>query len=303
MKRFIKDLVFFSTAVFLTFIFIFSLVWVLLYNKINGITLDKNINTIICGDSHPQSAVNDTNVKYSLNVSMASQHLIYTYSLIKLLHNRFPSVKNLVIGVSFHSFNEYDSVIFDLINRNNQFISFFPILDLQSIQLITSKNPIYFSEKLIEIFKTMLLTILCNDNTFNCFEFMGGYYPSRNSNLNKYTIEAAIKRHYYNSEGVEQGHSKYQEKYLFLISKFCKDKNIKLIIINTPIHPLYLKNIPKKFKQKYYSTMLKLKRDATFYDFHSINLNDSCYGDADHLNFYGANFFSTKLDSLLQKKN
>ena len=95
---------------------IIPLVIVLYIHEIflDNITLSKNVTTIICGDSHTKSAVNDSLLQHSINISQTSEHFLYTYNVLAFTLKNNPQIKKVILGVSYHSFSEiYDSYVFD----------------------------------------------------------------------------------------------------------------------------------------------------------------------------------------------
>ena len=108
MRKFIKNLFAF---IFIYILFIISTIFVY-KQKLQKCQFNKNISTVICGDSHPMSAINDNILKNSINISNDSQHYIYTYNVLKIVVKNNPQIKTVILGSSFHSFGEYDKVIF-----------------------------------------------------------------------------------------------------------------------------------------------------------------------------------------------
>ena len=114
------------------------------------------------------------------------------------------------------------------------------------------------------------------------------------------TINNAIKRHYYKQSG-EKSFSILQEQYLMKITQFCNKRQIKVILLNTPISKEYSEKIPIKFKTKYYNLVRELENQSVLLDFHDLNIKRDCYGDGDHINELGAKILSFKLDSILHR--
>ena len=302
MRKFIKNLFAFIFAfIFICILFIISTIFVY-KQKLHNVSFNKNISIVICGDSHPMSAINDSILKNSINISNHSQHYIYTYNVLKIALKNNPQIKTVILGSSFHSFNEYDKIIFDADKATPHYPTFFPILDYESATLIISNNFLSFIKSSKGVIKSIIKSIISNDNSYQSYPFFGYYYKSKNNNLNDSTVITAINRHYYQLNGNEQELSDYQYIYLNKIVELCKKNNIRLIIINTPISNNYYKKIPKKFISNYYNTISNFKNDIDFWDFHSLPLENACFGDGDHLNAIGAKVLTIKIDSILENK-
>ena len=221
---------------------------------------------------------------------------------MKIVLRNNPQIKSVILGSSFHSFDEYDRLIFDADKATPFYPTFFPILDYESATLIICNNFLSLIKSSKGIIKSMFKSIISKDNSYKSYRFIGYYYKSMNNNLNDSTVIKAIKRHYYQLNGKEQEFSKYQYIYLNKIGKLCVKNNIKLIIINTPVSDNYYKKIPKRFISNYYNTIANFNNTIDFWDFHSLHLENECFGDGDHLNAIGAKVLTLKIDSILENK-
>ena len=57
-------------AILVALILVILTVFLVYYhNQIDNLKIDNNINVIVCGDSHTQSAINDSILEHSLNIS------------------------------------------------------------------------------------------------------------------------------------------------------------------------------------------------------------------------------------------
>jgi hypothetical protein len=75
--------------------------------------------------------------------------------------------------------------------------------------------------------------------------------------------------------------------YLNKIITFCKNKNISLTFLTTPLHYQYTKKIPNKFKSKFNS--FDSKNRINRINLENLILSDSCFvPDGDHVTIKGA---------------
>jgi len=270
--------------------------FVIIYKyEVANLKINESTSIIIMGDSHTQSGLDDDIIENSLNIAQSSEHFLYSYNILKLLKNNNTQIDKVILGVSFHSFSiDYDEQIYDEEKSRIMLERYFPILDLKSI--IDTKNmPL---KNIKGIYKNIIISLISDK-----YSFIGDFYESERSNLNATTINTAIQGHYYTTSGDEQAYANYQIKYLNKIVELCNDKNIELIIINTPIHKEYYNKIPKKFIINYYLSINQFKNKVKFYDLHSIELKDNYYGDGDHVNLKGAKVISTIINELINYKN
>lgn len=261
---------------------------------------DDNIAIIVCGDSHMQSGINDSLLLSSMNISLTSQPYFYSYSVLSILLSNNPQIENVLLGYSYHSLSPLiDSIISERKLAQKACLDRKPYLVISPLsyvyQLVISDG---FQELLMgsvnQIYKGMFSSEIVE------MPYIGGYYSSISNNLSDENIDAAIQRHYYDEFGaVCSGVSVMQIDYLYKIAELCNKCDVELYLINTPISRQYFEAIPRSYIDNYYYIASTV--DATFLDFHDFPLPDSCYGDADHLNYYGATEFSLYLDSLLNQ--
>lgn len=282
---------------------IIPLVIVLYIHEIflDNITLSKNVTTIICGDSHTKSAVNDSLLQHSINISQTSEHFLYTYNVLAFTLKNNPQIKKVILGVSYHSFSEiYDSYVFDK-NAGVMYSRYFSILNRQTISELFHENKkrvIFATPSIINSIRKTLVT-----KEISMYPFYGSFYKSKMSNLNENAVNETIKRHYYIDSNKLYKFSSSQKKYLAQITDLCSKKNVQLIFINTPISKQYREKTPKTFIEDYYQTVAKLKTkyDIKLLDYNSINLPASHYGDGDHLNYSGSLVISKLIRDTLLK--
>jgi hypothetical protein len=296
MKKFIQIFIVFSIPVFTAFIWSFYL-----YKKqLDNLKIDAKITTIVCGDSHTESGINDTLMKNAANISQSSEHYLYTYNLLTLLLKGKSNIKYIVLGCSFHSFGEnYDHYVLNVDKTNVMYPKYFSILDNNSKMEMLFYNPQGIIAASGTIYKNILNALEYSYEKYDDYPFYGKYYQSIKNNISDSTIKVAIERHYYNDDKQQQGFAEYQKKYLKKIVELCLRNNIKLLLINTPISIEYYNKIPHKFIEDYYKTVDNFKNKAHLIDLHSLPLDNRCFGDGDHLNAIGAKILTPKIDSIV----
>ncbi|TRX57671.1 hypothetical protein FNH22_14765 [Fulvivirga sp. M361] len=294
MKEFGLKFIIFNVGIVL-FISIVSLVY---KHNINSLTIDDSVNTLVLGDSHTQAGINDSLINHTLNISQSSEHFLYSYNVLRLLLKNNPQIEKIILGVSFHSLSKsYDKYLHSEDKTEFMFLRYFSILEIESI-IDINRIPI---KQGFDIFKGMVESVFSSSTIYG-YSFVGYFYNSKKSSLNDSTVNAAIQRHYYAESGGEQDFSTYQIKYLKKIAELCQKRNIKLFILNTPVHDRYYRKIPQKFISNYYSTIQQFEEQIDFIDLHSMKFEKECYGDGDHLNAIGAKEFSNVLNEKINDK-
>lgn len=291
MKILIKKATFFLVVP----LFIICIIAIVHKIKISSIKIEKSVNTLILGDSHTQTGIDDSVLKNALNISQPSEHFLYSYNVLRLLIDNNPQINKVILGVSFHSFcRSYDQYIQDDDKTKFMYPRYYSILDIDSVKDL-GKIPVkQFKGILNRVFEDIV-----HSSTIHDYSFIGGFYKSDRSNLSQQTISSAIQRHYYTESGSIQKHSTIQVDYLKKIIQLCKTKKIKLILVNTPINKNYLRMIPKEIVQDYHFTMGQFDKEVVFLDYHSIDFTDDCYGDGDHLNSIGAQKFTLIMNEII----
>lgn len=297
-SKLVKFFIYFVTLTLILYIFIAAL----FMRKLDSMSLDKNVNTLVLGDSHTQCAINDSLYKNTVNFSISSEHYLLTYNVLKLIIKNNPDLKNLILGCSFHSFSAFnDRYLFGEKNKKDIFSEiyysrYFPILDDESKFLLLKTNPDGVIKSFRMIIFNMLESFTENYTTYHDYPFIGRFYPGKNRVLKDSLINASIAWHFYadSSRKVLEDFSGLQITYLKKIIQLCMDNHIKLILLNTPVHEKYDKQVPEKFITEYYSMMRKFEKNdnVLFFDYHDYKFTDDYFGDGNHLNLPGASIFT-----------
>ena len=288
MKLFLRKIFLFISVPLLIIIIILISYKYSIYN----FDIHNSEKTLIIGDSHTQTAINDSILDNSINVSQSGQHFLYTYNVLRVLLENNEHIDNVVLGVSFHSFGaSRDEHVKNSSKTRNSFPRYYPVLNFESFTDVSLISPHEFRLMLINVLDTMF------SSNIHAYPFIGRFYDREGNNLNSKSISANIEGHYFTEDGRLQGFSDLQVEYLQKISDLCKDNEIQLILINTPKHSLYNEKIPNEFVDKYYDIIHNIKSEnVSFIDLHAYKLPDDNYGDGDHLNAFGAKKISEILD-------
>ena len=260
MKLFLKkSLLFLFIGTFIVSFFFLSINSI--YNKrVEKLTLDRNISTLICGDSHPMCALDDKIIPDSINISLSAECYYYTYYRLEKILNNDNNLKYILLGLSFSNFGENrDNRIYKTEEIKNMYPKYFLILENREKLDLLMKNPIGLLKNTPHILRSVIITFL-KPNKYANYPFWGFFRDNKNTNLSDENIKAAINRHYYNNNfDLLQDFSALQLEYLLKIIALCSKKNLRLYLINTPVSNEYFSKIPEKFINHYYSIVKKLK--------------------------------------------
>jgi hypothetical protein len=253
-----------------------------------------SLNILAVGDSHIQETINDSLTSHIKNIGYSSESFIYSFYKIKALTENNPSIDTILLGVSYHSFTDY----FDEITYLHYVLGrYFYVLPIEAQTKLISEvgNPISF------IFKSILNEY---ENLITRSEKNGwlGWYENYSTSvtISEKSIKDRIRTQYYLNEKA-RGFSDDNIHYFNMIVKYCRENNLALIILNTPMHSGYIEKVPEKFKEKFYS--LIGDSGVKLIEFDGLKLTDEYYlPDGDHVNGKGAVLATKYLEEVLKLK-
>lgn len=246
MIKFIK-----KTALFVSIPIVFITLFIAILELINyeiatSERLDSSITKIFMGDSHIEQAIDDTLLENSVNLAQNSESLYFSYYKLNILLEHNPSIKEVYLGFNYHSVSSYyDKFIFGEFSNaiSSRYFSLLPFKEKLKI-LIANRNDFFSYLKVVT--KNDILNIWREKKTFQ-----GGFANSySNTKASEESIEKRVLFQYYNKGSLNE-YSLKNIEYLNKIKDLCKNSNVNLILVNTPVHKLYKNKIPKKFKIKF----------------------------------------------------
>lgn len=287
MKKFVTRIFKFSIIFLVILIIIISGTICLLSQISCKIPLHKNV--LVVGDSHTECAINDKIYANAINLSQSAAAYLYTYYKIEKILNQNPRIDTVLL--SFH----YEALIGHYVLNKDWQLNMAPhyILSFGIKELLIQDKSVLLRSilKLPELNKNLILKFLKNQDILYSDFGLGGYKYLERDKLKEDIIIQDNKKNdnYFISE--------YQKEYLLKIIDFCKSKGIELILINTPIFQAEQYGYPNELSGFYYQYL----QGTTYFNYSSFHLPDSCYGDINHLNYKGAEFFSHYLYKNLSK--
>lgn len=291
MKKFIQ-----SNILFLSFLFFVIFCFVELTERIVYRKSDFKLNIkpiyIVLGNSHPECAFNDSLIDNFSNLSKSGESFFYTYIKAKNIIIQNPSIQ--VIFIEFSNL-QIDGLMNEwtwgekAINHSCPIYS--PFMTLSDESTIAKKNFLHFLSSKILSLKENINRI--NNNDFNYSKAIGGYQW-----LERDKTDSLLKIKNYNSNFLSNNNlSEINIHYLNKLIKFCHSKDKKVILIRSPLHQKYAgysnEISYQKIRQINYSSI-------DYIDFSKFPLNNSEFGDLEHLNHKGAKKFSIWFSKLLE---
>jgi hypothetical protein len=167
-----------------------------------------------------------------------------------------------------------------------------PFMESEDVNLLIENNSTDAFASYSIATRKHLYRIIGGD--YNLIDEIGSYTGSKFSKVD----ELIAKNNFNPTISKNKVLSETNLSYLRKMIDFCKTNDIKVFLIRSPQHPLYadLSN------ESVYQNVLKTQfSDVELLDFDAMNFPNSHYLDLHHLNFKGANQFSTLFNNLIEK--
>lgn len=299
MNQFIhRTLIFLFFGLLIVFGFHYAIYGLILSNDDHYVINDE-ITTIVLGDSHTETSIDNDDFSNLQNYSFKGESLFLSYYKLKRLLDVNPHINHVLLSFSYHSLNEFQDEKLELLLYN-----YYWLLDWSGIRLIspTSANiDIILKDMNGRLYQWAISNI--KQSHYNLIT--GGYRKLETNTLNNESAQKRIFYHYYaDNKTALQNTSTLQKSSLIKIVQLCVDRGVKLTFINTPLHTSYYSNIPEHYISSYYSLIDQLETKhpdvITHLDFKNAVTVDAYFYDSDHLNDKGGENFMKLLKKKLQ---
>jgi hypothetical protein len=257
--------------------------------------LDKNVRTLVVGNSHPQCAINDSLFGNCKNFARAGEPFIYLqFKLEKLLVDN-PQVDRVILEISDHEFKHqlrnwiYKPMVVE--SAVKAYWAFWPIdFHQQMFSVIGLK---YFSYLLLGQQKYLISLMQLEEEFFDQLSW-GGFKNSKvHFDAKKKEESQVIKSVKCDSlfQPVSENFFAFKR-----IQEICDKYNKEIVFIRCPIHI----SKPNCF-QSDYKRLIGESLEIKVLDFRDFPLLDEDFADEEHLNGQGAFKFTSMLKDTLSK--
>jgi len=263
---------------------------VLISKEIFDYKFKEKKNILIVGNSHTECSVNDSIISNSVNLSQSASSYFYSYMKIREFIKYNPQIDTVIISFSDN----------DLFSEKEKWFS-----SSEKINYNMTRHIVLFNkDDYLDLFKSnpvevSLQTFILYSDFYNLHiqkrDFIGSY-----NKINANKIDEAIIEFNLNPPIIDSTIAITELKYLLKIYEFTQENNIKLILLNTPIHPILEKHF-SVIKPRNFQIASKQMPNATYLNHTSFVLENSMYADLSHLNNKGSNKYSEFLQSLFIK--
>lgn len=255
-------------------------------------SIDEDITKLFIGHSHTACSINDSILNNSINLSASGESYFYNYQKLKLVANANKQINTLFIEFAN---NNVDSVMDDWtwgFRKMSYYLPYYsPFMESDDFNILLDHNSTDLIASYSIATRKHLYRIISGD--YDLVDDIGGFEPAKLS-----MVEELIAKNDFNPTlSDNQSLSVVNLSYLRKMIELCKTKNIKVFLIRSPQHPLFadLKN------ESIYQNVLKTQfNDVELLDFDGMNFPNSHYLDLHHLNYKGAEQFSTLFNNLIE---
>jgi hypothetical protein len=258
--------------------------------------LNKKYDNLIFGHSHTECAFNDKIIANTLNVSNSGESMFYNYFKVKkIIENN--KVKNIFISFT-NNYIEYASDTTEIWKEkylNKWYSKYGAYMQYKDFLLLLKNNP-KGTLNAQSLAAKKYLTFLIKRKKSIIEDLSWGKYKY----LNRNKLDSILKNQNVKNEKLTNfKYSKYNLEYLDKILKICRENEINVYLVRSPVHHAW-----GALGNEYYFKKLINERykKYEFLDFKDFPLDNNSYGDLSHLNHFGASKFSLFFNNLLKDK-
>ena len=257
-----------------------------------GFALPKEKTILVIGDSQSQADIDDHILSQVANVSLAHDGYFTMYRRLQLYVNANPQIDTVFVAFTPHTVRvDKDEFYhnFGYVQESTQ--HYFPFFTFEDWRLLIGHDAVDVVSAL-----TTPLRFYWNVSPEYIRE-MGYFDVVDYSNLKDDIESGAVRLTSDAFGGLDYG-NKITLEYLHRIVDFCKEQNIKLIGLNTPVY-----HASDYFDMENFENLKKTQfSDLEVWDYMDLEMPDDCRRDVNHLNRNGATLFSEIIKERLNKR-
>ncbi len=289
MKKFLRKVLGFISVLLLIFLLVFGL-----NRYFSDFRIDPKNTTLIIGHSHSECAYNDSLIFGVSNYSESGETYFYNYIKVKKLIEQNPHIDRILIEFTNNQIKEYmDNRIWEDKYISYRFPKYVSFMNKEDINLLLKNNPNYFKSSFSVSFSSNFKMLF---KRLNYTTEIGGYkYLERNFTDSSEQEEESLTTE---EQAAADLISVYNIEYLDKMITFCKENNVEVFLIRSPLN----KNYKGFDNEVIFQYLLHTKyKEFEFLDFAKFPLSDEEFGDVIHLNHKGAKKYSLWFNEIIKK--
>ncbi len=264
-------------------------------NKVNAdFTLNKSDTLLMIGHSHSACAVNDAMIDHLCNVSHHGEAYFWMYPKMKQIIKQNPQIKVVFIEFSNNQIEESKNYWIwgdDFISR--RLWIYYPFLEYDDISILYANNKSGFIQSISKTFRRNLTRLALFD--FKYSSIIGHYSKVKRKIPKEEIVKPEEQVELQKEYKISDTNITYLEKTIAL----CNENDIKVYLVRMPQHKYYTGRNNEEIFQKIVHEKFA---NTAFLDFNDYPLADNEFGDLEHLNYLGAEKFSTYFNSFITNR-
>lgn len=258
--------------------------------KKTSFKIPDNKTVVIFGDSHPQCAINDEILTNSFNFAQSAAHNFYSLLQLKKILKENDHITTVVFGYSYHNLTSDDHWLSSNSSLMYKLPKYFFLMSPSDILVLIKENAIGVIKTFFASYLPLMEDLIkVKDITRN--KNWGGYQYLDKNNLNINLESQPIGKD--NKPNEFQFTDSKDLEYLREMYEISIQNGKNVILINTPIFIDPLEE--NTYLEHYYSFANSFLSKAYLLNHASLKIPIEGYGDATHLNYKGAEYYSNYL--------
>ena len=238
----------------------------------------SKVHVLFMGASHITRGIDDSLMETALNWSSPSERYMFTYIKLERLLDNNPQIDTVFLQCSATDLWKDTDYKYHDANEQSKYVKCY-------LPFMTKEQLMVYKDEALQAFHLALNGLFATDDITQSrwWETLGGYAPlSSTFNRKDMHLDREKPRGY--------GHD-VNYTYLRKISTLCKEKNVKLILLQCPVlHLDYYYDM-----DYFYHALQENYSDIEFADFSDLEIPDEYRYDPHHLNKDGADYFTKVL--------
>lgn len=260
--------------------------------------IPQSISFANLGTSHGRDSFAFNSINGQFNFALGSQYLMYDYKLLEQYCNNFSENATIILPIS------YFSLYRNPFSEENKFASqnfrYYHIL--KPTKIINFEFSEYMRAKLPVMYLKNTVFFLRNSSSPKESKPESTAFLDNGAGAAKGHMNLILSE----NPQIEFNAAEYES--LQKIISFCKENNLNLVFVTTPLTDKYLENFDENIMRKFYSDINKIstENNIPYLDYSKderFTSDYSLFRNSDHLNKSGANKFTKIILEDIEKMN
>lgn len=293
MKLFSNYIIIFNIIFIVLYLVVFKLTSLFTY-KIIDLKSDSNKSFVVIGHSHSEFAYNDDLIENLVNIAKSKEPYLYLYLKLQKFLEQNNNINTVFVEFTNNNISALmDDWMFDSSDIKHKYVRYASFMSFEDYSVIFKGNPTEFIHRFPDVLRRNFSFMFNSGKNF-LNEFGGHIMIDNKLELKHLVIKDSIgSTKQYQPTGVSEINIHYLKK----IINLCKQRQVKVVLIRSPFHSLYLLN---KNQELYLSYLKDDFKALEYLDFSGFTLRLDELADTQHLNKYGAERYSNWFNNFLK---